>query len=164
LFIQPQLVVHSAASSSSLRRARSGLDATPREALVAAARFSLFDAEHRVTIRRGDDATRPISAGWRLLADNNRDIGRGARVFSSTEQCLAAIRHLKDNLDLAQSSVARSHDRQWFWIVRIDGIESAVSSRTYQRRIQADTALAVFLSLVRRADVVGDSHDALEHV
>jgi hypothetical protein len=118
---------------------------------VASARFELYLLSHR-----GVDAVDlppPAEVTWRLLSSNNRDLGRAASVFPDAVSCLLTVRRLQRLVDQAVALQVRAGRVAWTWRVRLDGAEVAVSSRAYQRRVQAESACTVFLGLVPTATV-----------
>jgi hypothetical protein len=118
--------------------------------LVASARFELYLS------RRGIDAlasAAPAEVTWRLLSGNNRDLGRAATGFADAGSCLLTVRRLQRLIDRAVAAPVRAGRVAWTWRVRLDGEDVAVSSRTYQRRVQAESACAVFLTLAHIATV-----------
>lgn len=106
---------------------------------VASARFELCQA--------------PAGVTWRLLSSNNRDLGRSAQAFAEVRTCQATVRRLQELVGEVTVVQVRAGRVDWSWRVRLDGVDVAVSSRTYQRRIQAESACAVFLGLVPAASV-----------
>ena len=95
----------------------------------------------------------PMVVTWRLLSSNNRDLGRAPDPFPDAVSCLFTVRRLQRLLDTVVARPARASGVAWIWRVRLDGVEIAVSSRAYQRRVQAESACTVFLSLARTATV-----------
>jgi hypothetical protein len=118
---------------------------------VAAARFELYAlAGPGSRPRRPSDA--PVT--WRLLSGNNRDLGRAAGSFPDVDACVAAVHRLRAALSTSTVSVTSPDGRsRWTWRVAVDAVEVAVSSRMYQRRVQAEAAYAVFLTLAADAPV-----------
>jgi hypothetical protein len=118
---------------------------------MASARFELY-----LLPRRGVDAADlppPAEVTWRLLSSNNRDLGRAGAAFPDAVSCLLTVRRLQRLVDRAVALQLRAGRVAWTWRVRLDGVEVAVSSRTYQRRVQAESACAVFLGLVPAATI-----------
>ncbi len=118
---------------------------------MASARFELY-----LLPNRGVDTTDlppPAEVTWRLLSSNNRDLGRAATVFPDAVSCLLTVRRLQRLVDQVAALQVRAGRVAWTWRVRLDGVEVALSSRTYQRRVQAESACAVFLGLVPQATV-----------
>jgi hypothetical protein len=120
---------------------------------VASARFELYLLSHRGVDPA--DLPPPVEVTWRLLSSNNRDLGRAATAFPDAVSCLLTVRRLQRHVDQAAALRVRAGRVAWTWRVRLDGVEVAVSSRTYQRRVQAESACAVFLGLVPAATVAG---------
>jgi hypothetical protein len=109
-------------------------------ARVAAARFEIY-----VVSRRTAGGIEPADEGatWRLLSNNNRDLGRAGKIFPDIDSCVAAVDRLRGD--------GRA-DRTWR--VQVDQVPVAVSSRRYHRRIQAEYACGVFLGLAPGAEVM----------
>lgn len=116
---------------------------------MASARFELYQVPVDPTPATGDAAR----VGWRLLSSNNRDLGRSALAFPDMRTCQLMVRRLQLMIDKVAVVQLRAGRVDWSWRVRLDGADVAVSSRTYQRRIQAESACAVFLGLVPEAGV-----------
>jgi len=112
---------------------------------VASARFELYQAP-------SVDGT-AVGVTWRLLSSNNRDLGRSAQALPDVRSCQATVRRLQELVGDVTVVQVRAGRVDWSWRVRLDGVDVAVSSRTYQRRIQAESACAVFLGLVPEASV-----------
>jgi hypothetical protein len=118
---------------------------------VASARFELY-----LPARREPDPGElpgPAEVTWRLLSSNNRDLGRAAGTFADAAACLVTVRRLQRRVHESVAIQLRAGRVAWTWRVRLDGADIAVSSRTYQRRVQAESACAVFLGLVPLATV-----------
>jgi hypothetical protein len=116
---------------------------------LAAARFRIL--QHRPA----DDAAGLDTVSWRLLATNNRDLGRAPGGYPDAEACWAAIRELQDAVGKAEPVTVRSGPSSWSWRLMIGDRVVAVASRAYQRRIQAEQAAAVVLDLIPRAELAG---------
>jgi hypothetical protein len=117
---------------------------------VAAARFRIL--QHRPAI---DD---PAGAGllsWRLLATNNRDLGRAPGGYPDAEACRAAIHDLQATVGRAEPITVRSGPSSWGWRLMVGDRVVAVASRLYQRRIQAEQAAGVVLDLIPTAELAG---------
>jgi uncharacterized protein YegP (UPF0339 family) len=145
-----KLVVHVSATGSPPRYGNLtfqwGCD-EPEDA-VPLARFATYAAREHGAI------TRPSGRfGWRLLAANNRDVARSAALFDDIEECYAAIRSLRADFDRAVPTVLRIGRSEWSWRLRLGELDVAVSSRTYQRRLQCFAACDLFMELVREASI-----------
>jgi hypothetical protein len=110
--------------------------------LVAAARFRLV--RHRL-----DGSTT-----WRLLATNNRDLARAPITYADPDDCRAAVRWLRQNVPDLRIAIVRAGPSSWSWRILTGEVVVAVSSRAYQRRIQADQAATTALDLIPNADLV----------
>jgi hypothetical protein len=116
---------------------------------MASARFELY----LNTVGRADNSVERTVVAWRLLTNNNRDLGRGAAFYPDVVSCADAVRQLQRGLVAARSAMVRSGRTTWTWRITVDGREVAASSRTYQRRVQAESACTVFLSLAAAAEI-----------
>jgi hypothetical protein len=117
---------------------------------VAAARFEIY-----MVRRRADGAEIGADgATWRLLSNNNRDLGHAVDVFKDIDLCGAAVEFLRQHAEQAVPASLRSGRADWSWRVQIGQAAVAVSSRRYQRRVQAEYACGVFLGLVAGAGVM----------
>jgi hypothetical protein len=117
---------------------------------LAAARFRIL--EHRPA---GDDPAGAGAVSWRLLATNNRDLGRAPADYPDAEACWAAIRELRDGVSQARPVTVRGGPSSWGWRLMIGDRVVIVGSRAYQRRIQAEQAASVVLGLIPAAELAG---------
>jgi hypothetical protein len=117
---------------------------------VSAARFEIYLVRHQTA----DNFESAAGATWRLLSNNNRDLGRAVSIFEDVDGCLVAVGHLRRNAARATPVSMRAGRADWTWRVQVDQIPVAVSSRRYQRRVQAEYACGVFLGLVEGASVM----------
>jgi hypothetical protein len=128
---------------------------------VALARFTIFVVPARGRpgrpLRAEDVFAGDLKLSWRLLAANNRDVARSADRFVDLASCLDAVRDLQSRIKTSVAVATRSGRADWSWRLRIDGVDVAVSSRTYQRRLQCEAACALFMSLVPGA-VIDELH------
>jgi hypothetical protein len=125
---------------------------------VATARFTIYIAPSRGRPGRpflADDVAEPGARfGWRMLAANNREVARSAATFADVETCIEAVDDLHTYISGAVAVASRTGRADWSWRLRIDGVDVAASSRTYQRRLQCEAACALFVELVPTADLV----------
>lgn len=118
---------------------------------MAQARFLLFS--RRVGARPG--------VSWRLVAPNNREIARAAAIFATVDDCGAELQAVRCWADVAASRLVREPastvtQAGWRWQLDVGVRPVAVSSRSYQRRLECEVALAQFRSLAptARAEMV----------
>ncbi|AHH94554.1 hypothetical protein [Kutzneria albida] len=104
---------------------------------MATPRFQLFASDSAVS--------------WRFMSANNRDLGHAAFAFPDVDSCTAAIRLLCDHIASAVSTTVRAGPRHWAWRLRVGGVDRAVSSRYYERRVEAHNSCRSFQELVRAA-------------
>ncbi|SNY62182.1 hypothetical protein [Paractinoplanes atraurantiacus] len=93
---------------------------------------------------------------WRLLAINNRDLGRAATAFPDVRSCRAAVVWLQEHAAQLSVLTVRTGPTSWGWRIVADGPAVAVASRQYQRRIQAEQAAAIVLALIPGAEPLAD--------
>ncbi|WP_433371985.1 hypothetical protein ACQPZX_48575 [Actinoplanes sp. CA-142083] len=110
---------------------------------MAAARFRIL--RHRVD----------GSMSWRLLATNNRDLGRAPVGYPDAEACQAAVLRLQRDIASLRVVIVRAGPSSWSWRILAGEAVAAVSSRDYQRRIQAEQAATIALDLIPSAELVG---------
>ncbi len=121
---------------------------------VAQARFAVFVVPDRRSSWSTSPASRaggPPRLGWRFLAANNRDVARSAVDFGAVASCVLAAENLQRRVEDAVAVASRTGRAEWTWRLRLDAADVAVSSRTYQRRLQCEAACALFVSLVADA-------------
>lgn len=115
----------------------------------------LSDAEPRSSARDLNDPNGrgTASIGWRIVAANNRPLGRSAARFSSLTECVAAVHLLRTEVARAIGAVsldpARGH---WLWTLTLDQQMVAASVHDYERRIECVRALAQFIQACGTAD------------
>jgi hypothetical protein len=106
------------------------------------------DASAPTASRHVDNPVAP-RYGWRVIAANNRPLGRSATVFDSYEACRDAAEQLREAVDDASSAVHFNSTRgHWTWSVTIDEAPVAVCVHPYLRRIECVRALRQFVEAV----------------
>jgi uncharacterized protein YegP (UPF0339 family) len=139
-----------------------------REHGVATARFTIYIAPSRGRPGRpltyDDGIEADARFGWRMLAANNREVARSATTFTDVVSCIGAVRDLHRDVSGAHTVASRTGRADWSWRLRIDGVDVAASSRTYQRRLQCEAACALFIELVPAAELVDVTMPAMRPV
>lgn len=75
---------------------------------------------------------------WRLVAANNRVLATSAAGFSTSDEVTLAVRRVREGVVAATLELVHVPDRDWIWrMAGDDGEPTAVSSRSYKRRIDA---------------------------
>jgi hypothetical protein len=108
------------------------------------------DASAPSTTRHIENPAAP-RYGWRVIAANNRPLGRSANVFDSYEACREAAELLRYEADQhrATSSVHFNNSRgHWTWSVTLNEAAVAVCVHPYLRRIECVRALRQFVEAV----------------
>jgi hypothetical protein len=119
--------------------------------LDVTARF-IYISDERERSRWQDAATGDIRVSWRVVAGNNRPLGRSATVFPSLVECVAAATELHRGISQADSSVLFDvADGHWRWTVALGGQSVAVSAHAYKRRIECIRSLEQFATAAARA-------------
>lgn len=114
---------------------------------MAAARFQIL------AVLQGERPSPTAGFTWRFLSANNRRLGQSAATFADVASCWAAVRRLRERLDTLTSITMRDGPRQWVWRIRLADEDLAISSRSYQRRVEADHACASFVDQVGKVSM-----------
>lgn len=112
-------------------------------------------ARFRILQHRSDGTAADAPVSWRLLATNNRDLGRAANTYPDPAACRAAVLRLQQQAADLRSAIVRAGPSSWRWQITEGRAVVAVSSRDYQRRIQAEQAATIVLTLIPAAELVG---------
>ncbi|MDQ2837483.1 MAG: hypothetical protein M3Y42_13700 [Actinomycetota bacterium] len=126
------------------------------------ARFVLLSDLPSRAVRPATDRP-PSMVTWRLVAANNRSIGRATSVFLGVGECVDDIARLTEQVGQSSASVQAHTDghstagSHWSWTVLLAGDPVAVSIHRYQRRVECERALRYFLDAVRLAPPVSQS-------
>jgi hypothetical protein len=107
---------------------------------VAPARFQLF----RVTARE---------ISWRFVASNNRELARSVDVADDEDESREMVQQLQSELSVCTATIYPDGSGRWRWDIRIDGLDVAVSSRPYFRRVECETTMRQFLRQAAGAPV-----------
>ena len=107
-------------------------------------------ASRFVYLSDADERVEPKARfGWRLVAANNRPLGRAVQAEPSYAACLVSARRLHDEVACVETSVsfnaARGH---WSWRASLGGEVVAVCVHPYLRRVECERALGQFLAAV----------------
>jgi hypothetical protein len=101
----------------------------------------------------GVDVPDEVSYGWRLVAANNRPLGRGPVNEASLDLCSAAAAELRRQLsDVETTVVTDPRLGVWTWRVTLRGELMAVSVHPYLRRVESARGLSQFIAGVALAD------------
>jgi hypothetical protein len=92
-------------------------------------------------------------AGWRLVAANNRPLGRAVQAYPSVEESRAsAFRVHRMDGGAARSALFDPVAGVWTWSLTLDDVPIAVSVHPYLRRIECYRALQQFMAAAQQAD------------
>ena len=109
-------------------------------------------------LRHRPDGTGTAGSGrvsWRLLATNNRDLGRAPTTYPDPGACRTAVLWLQRHIADLRIEIVRTGPSTWSWRIMAAATVVAQSSRDYQRRIQADQAATTAVDLIPSAELVG---------
>lgn len=123
----------------------------------AAARFLYISDADAPSNWHDRAAAVPSRAGWRVIAANNRPLGRSAFVFSSFQECVADAVRLHEQIETCTSSILfDASGGTWSWAVALNGQPAAMSVKPYRRRVECARALTQFLEALRTTEPVAD--------
>lgn len=115
------------------------------------ARF-IYISDERSRSLLNDDSPTDTHVSWRVVAGNNRPLGRSATEFATLPECIAAATRLHREIGRAESSVMFDvADGHWRWTVALGGDSVAVSAHPYKRRFECCRSLEQFIVEAARA-------------
>lgn len=102
----------------------------------------------------------PAQSGiWRLLAANNREIGRSSSLYSSFARARAHVLQLQARVgDLTVTSVNGPTAGTHGWYIALDGVAVMTSGRWYGAAASSLEAAAGTIEAFRHAVVAADAH------
>jgi hypothetical protein len=77
---------------------------------------------------------RPGLVGWRVIAANNRELGRGASSAPGVDEAYQAIHEVQLAFDRTETSFCADAIGAWTWHILLGSEQVAVSSRAYPRQ------------------------------
>lgn len=90
--------------------------------------------------------------GWRLVAANNRALGRGPYTFAGLDACRDDAWRVHDSADRAVPALAfNAQLATWSWQVSVDGRPVGVGVHSYVRRAECHRGLVQFLAVLPTA-------------
>lgn len=108
----------------------------------------ITDGQARDPWQDGNDA-KDARFGWRVIAGNNRPLGRSWTAFDSFPACIESARRLHRDVALVSTSVLfESRRGHWYWTASLDDEPVAACVHEYKRRIECTRALEQFLQAV----------------
>jgi hypothetical protein len=108
---------------------------------MPSARFQLFTRRH-------------ATVEWRLISANNWELGRCPSARPDRASCLADVLHLQTRLDGGEEEIVPGPRGGWRWRLLVDGDVVAISSRSFQRRVECEATLRQFRKVAAMASVV----------
>lgn len=89
---------------------------------------------------------------WRLVAANNRVLGRLSGVARGEQACRDHAAELQTRIDDAVSMLTTDARGQWTWTMSLDGDDRAQCAHPFSRRVDCVRTLALFTDGIRVAD------------
>ena len=84
---------------------------------------------------------------WRLVSDNNRELGRGQVEYDDVESCRLGVKQFVYRLGEVSGGLVEAGPNRWRWQAVLDGVVVAQSSHTFDRRNRCGSARLAFLQL-----------------
>jgi hypothetical protein len=133
------------------------LGSEPTEQAKSGARY-IFLTDQEPLRARANVSNRPITrVAWRVLAANNRPLGRSATPFNSLLECHTAALTLHQRVaEISSAVLFYPVDGHWRWTVSLDGVPVAEQVHLYQRRVEANRAVKQFLTAVSAVCPIAD--------
>jgi hypothetical protein len=95
--------------------------------------------------------------GWRLLASNNRELGRSGQTFPLLDGCRNSIGVLLSSVAAAKlGALVNQRTGLWAWRLEASGRVLAVSGRHYRRQREALYSASTFVLTAPLADMTVD--------
>jgi hypothetical protein len=121
-------------------------DVVDRRLQQVTARF-IYISDQRSRSPWHDASSADARVSWRVVAGNNRPLGRSATLFPSLAECVDAATLLHREIGRADSSVLFDvADGHWRWTVALGGQSVAMSAHAYKRRIECIRSLEQFIA------------------
>jgi hypothetical protein len=127
----------------------------------------LSDAEPHSSSRGRDDGgddkrRRATNIAWRIVAANNRPLGRSAAYYPTLAACAESARTLRAAIGEAVGAVSSDiRSGHWRWTLSLEQIPVATCVHAYERRVECARALTQFIEACRVAD---PSPDEVRHL
>jgi hypothetical protein len=91
---------------------------------------------------------------WRLTGANHRELGRSSRVFADVIEARADALALRERIEESQAHILTvPHTATWGWLLHLDEVAIATSSRGYARRRECAYNVSAFVAAASTADV-----------
>lgn len=89
---------------------------------------------------------------WRLVAANNRVLGRSVGTDLGEVVCRKRAAELTERIDDAVPSLVTDVRGRWTWTIALDSVDRAQCAHPFPRRVDCQRTLTLFLQGVRGAD------------
>lgn len=118
---------------------------------MADARFVFISDGIAATEGRTDDEV-DDRIWWRLVAANNRVLGRSVGTDLGEVVCRKHAAELGDRVDEAVPALTTDERGRWTWTLALDSVDRARCAHPFPRRVDCQRALTLFLRGIRSAD------------
>jgi hypothetical protein len=102
---------------------------------------------------RGDVESETTNQGWRLIAANNREIGRGAQLFTSCDQARAAVHRLQQEYAFELQTFHGPRAGTHGWSAAVGGRLVITCARWYETETISREAAGTALTILRDARI-----------
>ena len=125
------------------------------------ARFIVLSDREAPSANRDRELSISQRLTWRVVAGNNRPLGRSLVSYAAFEECVAATVTLRQRVAELKPVVVFDHaEAMWRWTVTLDDTPVAASVREYSRRVECTRSLGQFLEILSSAPPVEQIHYA----
>lgn len=100
-----------------------------------------------------DQREKPVHrVWWRLVAANNRVLGRSADTYLGEDTCRAKAADLCRCVDIAVAVMTTGDRGEWMWTLALDDVPMAESAHPFARRVDSMRALKLLIQGLHVAD------------
>jgi hypothetical protein len=90
---------------------------------------------------------------WRLMAGNNRPLGRSWTIYPSLEEVVESARQTSARADELEALPSLDPQGAWRWVASLDGSPVAASVVRYPRRLESERAIRQFIVAIGTATI-----------
>jgi hypothetical protein len=121
------------------------------------ARFIVVSDQEARSANHDRDSSTPPRLSWRVIAANNRPLGRSTATYGDYVECVAATNELRTHAADLKTSLTFEHaTATWRWSAELNGTLVAASVRDYLRRVECLRAANQFVEIAASAPAVVD--------
>jgi hypothetical protein len=121
------------------------------------ARFIVVSDQEARSANRDRELRATHRLTWRVIAANNRPLGRSATTFDDYIDCVAATNEVRAHAAELKTALTFDHAAAtWRWSAELNGAIVAASVRDYLRRVECVRAANQFVEIAASAPAVAD--------